>query len=34
MDRRQTELEDRVKALEAQVEALLRQKDEKGSLDD
>jgi glycosyltransferase involved in cell wall biosynthesis len=34
MDRRQSELEDRVKALEAQVEALLRQQGEKGSVDD
>jgi hypothetical protein len=34
MDRRQGELEQRVKALEAQVEALLRQQGERGSADD
>jgi hypothetical protein len=34
MDRRQTELEDRVQALEAQVEVLLRQQGEKRSVDE
>jgi hypothetical protein len=34
MDRRQAELEQRIKALEAQVEALLRRQGEKGSADD
>jgi glycosyltransferase involved in cell wall biosynthesis len=34
MDRRQTELEGRIKALEARVEALLEQQGEKGRVDD